>query len=101
MPKCELFLGSEGKVHTIGRSRHPLCHPAPVPGLLLLLQADGHFEAIELYRCGKQQEGEVAVQVRWFIIFVNNYLLHLLSLQAGVLEYSGSHDHSDIFQGHF
>ena len=101
MPKCELFLGSEGKVHTIRRSRHPLCHPAPVPGLLLLLQADGHFEAIELYRCGKQQEGEVTVQVRWFIIFVNNYLLHLLSLQAGVLEYSGSHDHSDIFQGHF
>uniref|UniRef100_A0A8C2NNC0 Mitochondrial peptide methionine sulfoxide reductase n=1 Tax=Capra hircus TaxID=9925 RepID=A0A8C2NNC0_CAPHI len=64
-------------------------------------KADGHFEVIESYRCGKQQQGEVAVQVRGFIIFVNDYLLHLLSLQAGVIECSGSHDHSDIFQGHF
>lgn len=82
-------------------SCHPLCHPTPVPDPFLLLQTDGHFEVSELYWCGKQEQGEITVKVGWFIIFVNNYLLHLLSLQVDITESFGSHDHGNISQCHF
>lgn len=43
----------EGQAHTMAMSICPLWHPAPVPGVLPLWQADGHFVFIELDWRGK------------------------------------------------
>lgn len=85
----------------MARSRCPLGHPAPIPGALLLRQADGHFDLIELNWRGKQEQAEVAVKVGRLVIFVSNDLLHLFPLQLDVAEGLGSHDYRDVHRYHF